>query len=78
MYTNIGLLKTDIIMFIYLQKYTAFLTKSIFWFNELCIDEVEAFFSTSDIYSFILNTNILKLKLVLHSLTNLSHTLIPN
>jgi len=47
MYTDVGFLKTDIIMFIYLQKCHHIFGNLSFWFNGHCIDDVEVLFSTS-------------------------------
>jgi len=47
MYTDVGLLKTDVIIFIYLQKCHRIFDNVNFWFNGHCIDDVEALFSTN-------------------------------
>jgi len=44
MYNNIGLLQTDVVMFIYLQKCHRVFNNVSFWFNGHYIDDVEALF----------------------------------
>ena len=44
MYNDVGLLQTDVIMFIYLQKYHHIFSNINFWFNRHYINDVEALF----------------------------------
>jgi len=47
---DVGLLQTDVVMFIYLQKFHRVFGNITFWFNRHYIDDVEALFSTIDLY----------------------------
>jgi len=47
MYNNVGLLQTEVIMFINLQKCHHIFSNISFLFNRHYIDDVEVFFSTS-------------------------------